>query len=145
MKLTLLKRNLGWLIQTRERKLSEKQIHFRNMLAVFLTWAIAEGYQFSIGEVWRPGKLKFACPLCKKEFEFLLQNVYVYMGRSRRKHSRHQDKLAFDIFLLKAGEFITDPEAYEPLGDFWKSLDPKNRHGGDFKELSDPFHFEFAG
>ena len=83
----------------------------------------------------------------------MLQDVYVYMGRSRVRHSRHQDKLAFDIFLLEEGEFITDVEKYRSLGDFWKSLDSKNRWGGDFKKLegewqiglSDPFHFEHAG
>lgn len=136
---------MGWLSQVKEKRLSGKQIHFRNMFAVFLTWAIANGYQFSIGEIFRPGKLKFACPHCGMEFQFLLQSVYAYMGRTRTKHSKHQDKLAFDIFLLEAGKFITDPEAYEPLGSFWKSLDPKNRHGGDFKKLRDPFHFEYAG
>lgn len=83
----------------------------------------------------------------------MLQDVYVYMGRSKVRHSKHQDKLAADIFLLEEGKFITDVESYRPLGNFWKSLDPKNRWGGDFEKLggelavklSDPFHFEYAG
>lgn len=146
----MLKSRLKWLSKVRQKRLSEKQIRFSNMFAVFLTWAIANGYQFSIGEVFRPGGLKFVCPKCKKEFEFLLQDVYIYMGRSKVRHSKHQDKLAVDIFLLEKGDFITSPiitlpSSYKPLGDFWKSLDLKNRWGGDFKGLVDPFHFEYVG
>ena len=126
-------------------KLSERQIYFRNMFSVFLVWAISQDYDFSIGEVFRPGKLKYRCPCCRKDFEFSLQDVYIYMKRSKARHSKHQDKLAFDIFLYKNGEFLAAKGAYHPLSEFWKKLDRRNRWGGDFEGLNDPFHFEFGG
>ena len=126
-------------------KLSEKQIYFRDMIMVLFAWAGLKGYKFSIGEVYRPGELKYECPHCKRELDFSLQDVYIYMGRSLAKYSKHQDKLALDISLYVTGIYITDKELYRPIGEFWKSLDPLNRWGGDFSRLSDPFHLEYDG
>jgi len=128
-------------------KLSEKQIYFRDMVMVLFTWANLKGYEFSIGEVYRPGELKYQCPHCNNVIEFSLQDVYIYMGRSLAKYSRHQDKLALDMSLYIMGKYITDKEAYRPIGEFWKSLDPLNRWGGDWenKGFSDPFHIEYSG
>lgn len=123
-------------------RLSERQVYFRNMFSVFLVWAISKGYNFSIGEVFRPGKLRYCCPHCRKDFEFNLQDVYVRMKRSKAKHSKHQDKLAFDIFLYKDGKFVTAKGAYHPLARFWVKLDKRNRWGGNFVGLDDPYHFE---
>lgn len=88
----------------------------------------------------------------------------VAAGRSTAKRSRHQDKCATDLhfFIFNGKKFIetTDPELYPGLkgetyreavrktmkivGDYWKSLDPKNRWGGDWSKPFDPWHFERA-
>ena len=126
-------------------RLSRKQIHFRNLLTKLLCWSIKNDIDFSIGEVYRPAHLRFKCPHCNREFIFDLQDVYRYMGYSKARHSKHQDKLAVDIFILdKEGNWLKEKIHYEKLGEYWKKLDPYNRWGGDF-ELVDPYHFEYNG
>ena len=58
-------------------------------------------------------------------------------------HSLHMDRLAIDINLLdKDGKYLTDKESYKQFGDYWKTLHPFNRWGGDFEHLVDSNHFE---
>lgn len=122
-------------------KLSEKQVYFRNMFAEFLIFAIKHGYDFSIGEVWRRADL--TCPYCSKAIN--VQKALIKMRLSCTMFSKHLDKLAFDIFRFENGKFITKIKAYKLLALFWKSLDSKNRWGGDFEGFCDPFHFEYSG
>jgi D-alanyl-D-alanine dipeptidase len=47
--------------------------------------------------------------------------------------SNHQSGQAMDITIIgEKGDVIYDEIAYKKLADFWKSLDPKARWGGDF-------------
>jgi len=56
--------------------------------------------------------------------------------------SQHCKRLAIDLHLFDAaGKYLTDVEDYKQFGQYWKSLDPKNRWGGDF-HLLDGNHFE---
>ena len=56
--------------------------------------------------------------------------------------SLHCKKLAIDLQLFSPeGNYITDYKIYEPLGNFWESLNPLNRWGGKFKRV-DSDHFE---
>jgi hypothetical protein len=59
--------------------------------------------------------------------------------------SVHIIRLAFDGFVIKDGALSNDPEVYRELGDFWKTLHPLARWGGDFKPPAplDPYHFSF--
>jgi hypothetical protein len=115
-----------------EMNLNEAQRKFSYYLGKFIIWAYSEGYEFAVGEVLRTPEQ---------------QKIYLDTGRSLTSKSDHLNATAFDISLKKTPDipgynYITDPAAYKPLGDFWKSLDKNNRWGGDFKGLSDPFHFE---
>ena len=49
-------------------------------------------------------------------------------------NSLHIIRLAGDILLFIDGVYQTDSEKYRPLGEFWKSLHPLCRWGGDFKD-----------
>jgi len=58
-------------------------------------------------------------------------------------HSLHCERLAIDLNLFNAaGTYVTDKPSYQPFGDYWKSLSPHNRWGGDFVHLVDSNHFE---
>lgn len=69
-------------------------------------------------------------------------------GRSTVKRSRHMDRCAIDLhfYYFHDSKFIevTDKARLQKIGDYWKSLDPKNRWGGDWKTPFDPWHFERA-
>ena len=58
-------------------------------------------------------------------------------------NSVHCQRLAVDFMLFKDGVYLTDGSSYEPLGEFWKSLDPLCRWGGDFKTV-DADHFSIT-
>lgn len=60
--------------------------------------------------------------------------------------SVHCDRLAVDLQLFKDGVYITDSAAYKFMGDYWKSLDPSCRWGGDFHTVdADHFSIEWQG
>lgn len=112
-------------------RLSEQQFVFGYHFAKWALEMIARGYTVQIREVLRtPEQAKW--------------NAEKGVGI---EDSEHCNGLAFDVYLWKNGIQLTKKEDYQEAGDFWKSLDPRNRWGGDFKRShdpnwSDPFHFE---
>jgi len=62
-----------------------------------------------------------------------MQLIYYEYGFSKTKFSDHQDKLAIDINLAINGILKMEIEDYRPLGEYWKSLDPRNYWLGDQK------------
>jgi hypothetical protein len=65
--------------------------------------------------------------------------------RSWTLHSKHLQRLAIDlnVFINKNGkwELTYKVEDIKPLGDFWESLNHKNRWGGNWKNPDTP-HFQ---
>jgi hypothetical protein len=57
-------------------------------------------------------------------------------------NSMHLQRLAIDLNVFKDNFLITDKETLKPLGDYWQSLSPKNRWGGNFTSLVDTPHYE---
>ncbi|TAN59643.1 M15 family peptidase [bacterium] len=108
--------------------LSEKQRKFTLMVAKLIAWAYANGFELTFGEAYRTPEQ---------------QEIYVKAGKSKTLKSKHLERLAIDVNLFIAGEYKTDAGSYGPLGEFWKSLDPDNRWGGDWGW--DANHFEYAG
>lgn len=54
--------------------------------------------------------------------------------KAHKSGSNHYIRLAIDVNLFdKSGAFLTTTEAHKPFGDYWKSLHPLCRWGGDFK------------
>lgn len=64
-------------------------------------------------------------------------------------HSNHLIHLAIDMPLYLKGVYQTDSAAYKFMGDYWKTLHPLARWGGDFKPPTNPdgnhFSFEWQG
>lgn len=60
--------------------------------------------------------------------------------------SLHMLCLAGDLSLFINGVYQTETAAYKPLGDYWKSMYPLCRWGGDFtKPDGDHFSLEWEG
>ena len=115
--------------------LRAKQSIFLQNVAKLITWAFANGYELTGGELHRT------------EEQHALN---IKKGLTRASRSLHQDRLAIDFNLFIAGKYITDTAKYAPLGKYWCNLHPSNRWGGDWnkngssadEKFHDGNHFE---
>lgn len=57
--------------------------------------------------------------------------------------TEHGNKLALDLDLFINGEYQGTSEAHRPLGEYWKTLHPLARWGGDFQPRPDGNHYSF--
>lgn len=103
----------------------QKQAIFIRNLAKLILWAFDQGYELTIGEAYRTQEQ---------------QDIYLKTGKTKVKHSKHQDRLAVDLNLFINGEFIITRDPYEPLVKYWKSMHPDNIAGYDWGW--DANHFE---
>lgn len=116
-------------------KLSEKQGIFLLNVAKLIQWVNEQDQWVTGGELHRPDEL---------------QKIYVESGKSKTLDGQHPKRLAIDLNLFIEGVYRSDTEAYKPLGQFWVSLHPDNRWGGDWNKdgatederFSDGNHFE---
>lgn len=85
------------------------------------------GFVVTAGELWRPPEM---------------QKIYLDTGRSKTMRSQHLERLAGDLNFFRDGKQVTRKADLQVLGDYWESLSPVNRWGGNFKSLIDCPHFE---
>ena len=105
-------------------KVGEKQRIFTFNLHHLIEFVYKAGYQLTLGEAYRTP-------------EQAALNAKTGAGIS---NSLHTKRLAIDLMLFKDGQWLQNPEDYKQFGTYWKSLNPLNRHGGDFKS-KDAVHF----
>ena len=109
--------------------LRELQSKFSRMIGELIAWAYEHGYELTHGEAWRH---KF------------MQAIHYVEKRSKTLDGPHLYRLAHDFNVFKDGVYLNKQdnavELIRPLGEFWKSLDSRNRWGGDWGW--DPGHFE---
>jgi hypothetical protein len=98
--------------------LGEKQRLFTIHVARLILWANDHGYELTFGEAQRS----------------MTQAVANSRSGAGIKNSLHLVRLAIDLNLFKDGIYQPDSAAHAPLGEFWKSLHPDNRWGGDFSK-----------
>lgn len=97
--------------------LGQKQRHFTRLIGLLIEWAYQNGYELTFGDAYRDPRVHGAVGEKKS-----------YSSAS----SLHKERLACDFNLFKGGQYLTTSEAHKPLGEFWKSLHPDCRWGGDF-------------
>ncbi|KKK87036.1 hypothetical protein LCGC14_2757250 [marine sediment metagenome] len=126
-------------------KLSDQQFEFAKDISLLEQWMIKHGYKFTYGEAWRTDTM---------------QKLYYDMGLSKiEERGPHGDRLARDYNIWVDGQWIgllikTDKDYFrikkilQPIGDYWESLNPLNRWGGNWrgfgrsKKRGDIPHFE---
>tara|TARA_R110002051_G_scaffold297564_2_gene363975 strand:+ start:32379 stop:32735 length:357 start_codon:yes stop_codon:yes gene_type:complete len=114
-------------------KLSEKQQIFTLNVSMLICQAYSTGLKLTFGEAYRTTEQ---------------QLLYVQSGKSQTMNSNHLRRLAVDFNVFKNGILTYDWEDIKPLGDYWESLHPANRWGGDWNknDIKDGFidtpHFE---
>jgi hypothetical protein len=111
-------------VQEEKMELIEHQIAFTRDIAKLVFFAKIRGMGLTYGDAYRTE---------------LAQMERVDEGSSRTMNSYHRKRLAVDFNLFINGEYLTNPESYEPLGKYWESLSPHNVWGGRFGDAN---HFE---
>lgn len=104
----------------------QAQAEFLLSFAQLIAFAHSKGYVLTLGEGYRPIEM---------------QRIHFKAGRSKTMDSQHMKRLAVDVNVFRNGKLIPASE-FKDLGEFWESLHPKNRWGGNFKRLVDGPHFE---
>ena len=107
--------------------LSEKQRRFTDCIGKLIGWCYENGFELTFGDAFRSPEQAAA-------------NAAAGTGIA---NSVHTIRLAVDFNLFVDGAYKADTESHRPLGDYWKSLDPDARWGGDFKR-QDGNHYSFS-
>lgn len=106
--------------------LGEQQRRFTELVGRLIEWAYDNGYELTFGEAYRTAEQ--AAWNAEKAGTGIVNSL-------------HCKRLAIDLNLFRDEVYQTTTEAYKPLGEFWKSLDPLCRWGGDFVRRKDGNHF----
>ena len=107
--------------------LGEKQRLFTRYVGLLIAFAYRHGYELTFGDAYRSPEQAAA-------------NFEAGKGIA---NSLHCQRLAVDFNLFINGEYITNSDAYKPLGAYWESLDPLCKWGGRFKR-PDGYHFSLS-
>lgn len=99
-------------------KLGEKQRIFAYNIGLLIAHAYQSGYELTFGDAYRDPRL---AQLNADEGKGIVNSL-------------HCSRLAIDFNLFRNGVFLTASADHKPLGDYWKTLHPLNRWGGDFKK-----------
>lgn len=110
--------------------LFEKQKMFSLNTALLILWCNDNGYGVTCGETYRiPEQAK--------------SNAEKGIGIA---NSLHCKRLAIDLNLFQGTKYLTDSKLYEHAGNYWLSLSPMNRWGGNFtKPDGNHFSMEHEG
>jgi D-alanyl-D-alanine carboxypeptidase-like protein len=107
--------------------LHEMQAAHTLCVAKLIEWVYGQGWELTWGEAYRTQE----------------QAQWDATNHIGIVNSVHCQRLAVDLMLFINGVYQTAAEAYQPLGDYWKTLNPLARWGGDFKSV-DADHFSFT-
>lgn len=105
-------------------ELRDKRVRFSKRISTLILWGNThEGWEVVLGQDFDEADPKEKRRHCKGSLH--------YLG------------LANDLALYINGVYQEASEAYKPLGDMWKSYDPEDCWGGDFKK-ADGNHFSIT-
>lgn len=131
-------------------RLSERQRIFTKNIGELILYAYSIGVELTFGEAFRTQSQVYLNFFGYKVVKGGLLGVRLVKVRklSKTLYSRHQDRLAVDFNFFIDNRLTYEFEDVKPLGDYWESLHPDNRWGGDFNgnDKKDGFvdtpHFE---
>lgn len=130
--------------------LGQHQRIFTYHIGKLICYAYEQGYELSLGEAHRT---QSQILLNYFGYEIVKGGVLGIQLKKSRRLSRtlfsiHADRLAIDFNFFLSGRLTYSFDEVQCLGDYWESLDPLNRWGGDFNKngIADGFidtpHFE---
>lgn len=105
--------------------LGSEQREFSITLAQFIVWIYEQGYEVTLGDVYRDPRLH--------------GNIGEKKGYGHSK-SNHKKRLAADLNLFKDGKYLVNTSDHEPLGIKWETMHPNAVWGGRF---NDGNHYSF--
>ncbi len=75
------------------------------------------------------------------------QDIHFKSGKSKLRHSTHQDRLAIDLNFFKKSasgslELTYNKADIQPFGDWWEKQNPLNKWGGNWSGFIDTPHFQ---
>lgn len=105
----------------------QQQSEFVRLVAKLIEFATANGMDLTFGECWRTA-------------EQAALNAKKGSGIS---NSLHTERLAIDVNLFVGGVFIDSSGGHRRLGEYWKTLHPNCRWGGDFRK-PDGNHYSYS-
>lgn len=109
-----------------------RQELFVKLVTKLLTKITSEpGHSVTFGETYRPPETA---------------ELYARQNRGVRE-SLHTYRLAIDLNIFRFDQLLKKTEDYRIFGDYWKTLHPLARWGGDFSHRPDGNHFslEYQG
>ena len=107
--------------------LNKEQFEFTKDVASLIVYANLLGIDLTFGHAYRDKET---------------QQRMVDTGKSKTLNSNHLKRLAVDFNFFINGKLTYDKHKLAELGQFWESLNSKNRWGGNFKSFTDTPHFE---
>lgn len=130
--------------------MTDQQWEFLKDFGRLIMYAIANGYKLTEAEGKRTDEQAWLNALpaeTKIEAHTKDGQIIPYpgmVGGAGIQRSLHKTGLAVDVnLILPNGTLAESVEDYRPLGEYWKSLNPLNRWGGDFiHPRPDGDHFE---
>ncbi len=107
--------------------LSDKQFEFIKDVSKLIIFCVDRNFKLTGGELLRT----------KAQ-----QELYFAADKTRTLKSNHLKKLAIDLNFFRNGHLTYAKSRLQFIGDYWESLDPKNRWGGNYTSFKDTSHFE---
>lgn len=99
--------------------LGQTQREFTLAVAELIQFIYASGYEATLGDAYRDPRSH--SPM----------GIYGVYGRPS---SAHKQRLAVDLNLFRDSVWLTDTQSHAIFGDYWKSLHPDHRWGGDWDD-----------
>lgn len=101
--------------------LGNLQRQFTLSISHLIAFAYNRGYELTFGDAFRDHRVPYGHP-----------------------RSAHKSRLAVDLNLFENGVYLQKTEHHKTLGDYWKTLHPLARWGGDFQD-GNHYSFEYNG
>ena len=116
--------------------LLKSQQLFTRLIAQFIKQLNSSGYQVTFGEAHRPQ---------------VTQDYYLKKGLTKVRHSKHQDRLAIELYVFRNGKLLQGGAQMFKIGMLWEDMHPNCIWGGDWnrnrkiedEKFLDVNHFEF--
>tara|TARA_R110001592_G_scaffold61875_1_gene189129 strand:- start:358 stop:747 length:390 start_codon:yes stop_codon:yes gene_type:complete len=124
--------------------LNKEQFEFTKDVASLIVYANLLGIDLTFGEAHRTNSQVLLNFFGYKVVKGGILGIKLVKSKklSKTLNSNHLKRLAVDFNFFINGKLTYDKHKLAELGQFWESLNPKNRWGGNFKSFTDTPHFE---